>query len=82
MKITNFLVMDTDGDEIPADAHGNNVAFDCMACGHPILAISLANQRGSDEKHPASCQGCNARYFLDIRPIAEKLYIHPVSAGA
>jgi DNA-directed RNA polymerase subunit RPC12/RpoP len=76
MKITDYLVMDTNGREIPADAHGNNVAFCCMSCGHPVLAMALENQRGSDEEHPASCKGCALRYFLDVRPQAEKLYIH------
>lgn len=81
MKITDFLTMDTDGLEIPADAHGNNLAFSCMACGHPVLAIALENQRGSDEDHPATCRGCNRRYFLDVRPQVTKLYIHVVESG-
>jgi hypothetical protein len=82
MKITDFLVMDTNGEEIEADPHGNNLAFCCMECGHPVVAVALENQRGSDEQHPASCRGCGARYFLDIRPHAEKLYIHGVRDDA
>jgi hypothetical protein len=31
VKITNFLIMDTNGVEIEADAHGNNLAFSCPA---------------------------------------------------
>ena len=81
MKITGFLVLDSDGREIPADPHGNNLAFSCMACGHPIVAVALENQRGSDEGHPATCKGCNAQYFLDVRPQAEKLYIHSLAVG-
>ncbi|MCE4370407.1 hypothetical protein [Xanthomonas hortorum] len=77
MKITDFLIMDANGNKIDADAHGNNVAFCCFTCRHPIVAVSLENQRGSDEQHPASCKGCGVRYFLDVRPRAEKLYIHP-----
>jgi hypothetical protein len=55
MKITDFLVVDENGEEISADPHGNNLAFCCMKCGHPILAVALGNQRGSDEHtpHPA-----------------------------
>jgi len=79
MKITNFLVMDEDGLEVASDPHGNNVAFCCIKCGHPILAVALENQRGSDEEHPVACRGCEAKYFLDIRLESEKLYIH--SAG-
>ena len=76
MKITDFLIMDGAGEEIPADAFGNNVAFLCEECGHPVLATALENQRGSDEEHPATCRGCGTSYFLDVRSHAEKLYIH------
>lgn len=81
MKITDFLVMDTNGVEIDADPHGDNLAFCCMACGYPIVAVALDNQCGSDEEHPASCRGCDAKYFLDIRLQTEKIYIHPAVAG-
>jgi hypothetical protein len=40
------------------------------------LATALDNQRGSDEDHPTECKGCGRRYFLDVRPHMEKLYIH------
>jgi len=76
MKITDFLTMNGMGEEIPADAHGNNIAFSCFKCGHPILAVTLEKQRGSDEEHPAQCKKCSARYFLDVRPNMEKLYVH------
>jgi transcription elongation factor Elf1 len=76
MKITNFLALDGMGDKILADAHGNNIAFSCFQCDHPVLAVALKNQRGSDEEHPAICKGCGARYFLDVRSHMEKLYVH------
>jgi len=76
MKITDFLVMDGSGSQLRADAHGNNVSFSCMSCGHPVLAIALKGQRGSDEEHPAKCKGCGVLYFLDVREHANKLYIH------
>jgi len=79
MKITNFLVMDSNGSEIAADPLGNNLAFCCVKCGHPMLAVALEHQQGSDEEHPATCK---AQYFLDVRQQAEKVYIHPVGAGA
>ncbi len=75
MKITDFLVLNSDGEEIEADPHGNNIAFSCESCGHPILAIALENQRGSDADHPAKCRGCGKEYFLDVRQRAEKIYI-------
>lgn len=67
MKITGFLVMGAEGDEIDADPHGNNIAFCCFECAYPVLAVALENQRGSDEDHPAVCRGCAAKYFLDVR---------------
>ena len=82
MKISDFLALDTNGSEIAADPHGNNLAFCCMTCGHPVLVVALDNQRGSDESHPATCRGCNAQYFLDVRMQSKKLYIHTTKAGA
>ena len=82
MKITDFLVMDSEGNEVLADPHGNNLAFCCPTCGHPILAVALANQRGNDEAHPAICRGCAAKYFLDVRVGAKKLYIQAAGSAA
>lgn len=76
MKITNFLILDSNGEHIDSDAFGDNVAFRCCGCGYPVLAIALENQRGSDEDHPSECKGCGEEYFLDIRERTEKLYIH------
>lgn len=76
VRITDFLVMNGDGDRIQADPHGNNVAFNCFDCEHPIVAVALENQRGSDEEHPAVCRGCGAEYFLDPRQGSSKMYIH------
>ena len=78
MNITNFLIMNSDGEIIDGDPHGNNLAFVCEACGYPILAIARDYQRGSSEDYPVECKGCGLAYFLDIRPSSEKLYIHPV----
>jgi hypothetical protein len=82
MKITDFLVMNDHGEEIKADAFGNNLAFCCPDCGHPILAVALENQRGSDDQHPAVCKGCKKQYVLDIRLPAQKLYIQTLSPDA
>ena len=82
MKITDFLILDWNGVEIRADACGNNVAFSCAGCGHPVLATALENQRGSDEKHPSKCKGCGRRYFLATRSQSEKVYIHDLAHPA
>lgn len=76
MKVTGFLILDHNGAKIAADAFGNNVAFICSNCGHPVLATALENQRGYDESHPSECRGCGSKYFLDVRSHAKKLYIH------
>jgi len=76
MKITDFLIMDGNGDLIDADPHGDNIAFSCLACGHPVLAIAGNSQRGSDEEHAAICKGCGQKHFLDVREHTSKLYIH------
>lgn len=76
MKITGFLLMNSDGVEVSADCFGNNVAFSCPRCGHPVLATALVNQRGSDENHPSKCKGCGQGHFLDVREDAQKIYIH------
>ncbi|WP_418081179.1 hypothetical protein [Stenotrophomonas geniculata] len=78
MNITDFLVMDGDGDEIGADPHGSNIAFTCFDCGYPVVADASENQRGSDEDCPAACRGCGVEYFLDLRLDSRKLYIHIV----
>ncbi|RXR06096.1 hypothetical protein [Pseudoxanthomonas composti] len=78
MDITDFLIMDWEGDQILADPQGSNLAFCCFTCRGPVLAVALENQRGWDEEHPAVCRRCGAAYLLGIRPHAEKLYIHKV----
>ena len=82
MKITDFLIMTSDGTEVPADAFGDHLAFACGECEHPVLASASGNERGSDEEHPSFCKGCGRGYFLDVRPGAEKLYIHELPADA
>ncbi|KAG1239769.1 hypothetical protein G6F68_018310 [Rhizopus microsporus] len=72
MKIPDFLVMDGEGDEIPADPHGNHVAFNCFECGYPVVAGSLENERGSDEDCPAACRGCGVEYFQPKQGRTEK----------
>jgi hypothetical protein len=82
MKITGFQVMNSSGTEIRGDAFGNNVAFLCANCGHPVLATALEDQRGSDEEHLSVCKGCGRGYFLDVRAAAEKIYVHDIAPKA
>jgi len=76
MNIRHYLIMNTDGEEIEADAYGNYLAFKCEICDHPVLATAIKNKQGSDQNHPTTCKGCGKRHYLDIRLRAEKLYIH------
>ena len=76
MNITDFLTMNSNGDLIQADTKGNNIAFNCIACFHPILASSKDGEPGSHEEHPVTCKGCGQKSFLDVRAHAKKLYIH------
>ncbi|RYD34840.1 MAG: hypothetical protein EOP87_08425 [Verrucomicrobiaceae bacterium] len=76
MDLTEFLLLDHNGDLAEADAAGPHVAFNCTECGHAVLASAIGNQRGSAKNHPAKCRGCGEKYFLDVRSHAEKLYIH------
>jgi predicted RNA-binding Zn-ribbon protein involved in translation (DUF1610 family) len=36
-KVTDFNLVDDAGETSPCDAFGNNVAFKCPKCGHPML---------------------------------------------
>jgi len=75
MNITDFLTMDGDGDLIHADTLGNDIAFNCMECYHPILASSKDGAPGNEEEQPVTFKGCDIKYFLDVRLQAEKLHI-------
>jgi hypothetical protein len=64
MNITNFLILNSEGHEIQADAHCNNLAFKCQECDYPVLAATLDNQRGSDEKNLLSVKVVVKHTFL------------------
>ena len=66
MKITGFRCVSTKGKDIPCDAFGNNAAFACGNCSHPVLGIIRENQRGSDSSHLAECPKCHYKYWLAV----------------
>jgi len=45
------------------DAFGNNVAWKCIECDHPVLFVCLVNQKGFDGK-ATHCLGCNLAYTI------------------
>ncbi len=81
LRITNFDVFDENGNVLLADAQGNNIAFNCFECGHPVIAIARDNQKGSDELHPAECKGenCSASFVLQINTNMKKMSIHKIN---
>ena len=60
-------VKNSHGEPIAADSKGNNVAFICQKCGHPILADGARDEKGRLQDHPAErvkCIRCKADYSL------------------
>ena len=78
--IESFLIMDGNGDEIPSDAIGDALAFNCEDCDYPILASSVEGKPGSMLERPAICKGCGTDYFLDVRFHAKKIYVFRTDA--
>jgi DNA-directed RNA polymerase subunit RPC12/RpoP len=74
--ITEFSVVDESELPILADPFGNSVAFRCLGCGSPVLAILLPNQRGSAEDNPSMCPACGSRYWLEVLDESEQLVVH------
>jgi len=74
-RVTGFHCINDNGQRVLCDAFGNNVAFDCPNCGHPMLAIILPNQnrRGSTPDNPAVCRHCGFRGWLTTEPAKQLL---------
>lgn len=76
--ITNFSATTVDEKSVPADAHGNNVAFKCTECGEPVLAVLRDHQRGSSAEKPATCRCCSTSYWLQAVVEENRLIVHRV----
>lgn len=74
-KVTDFHLVDEVGERALCDAFGNNVAFKCMKCGHPMLAIILPeqNRHGSTPENPAECRHCHFRSWVVAEPATKLL---------
>lgn len=46
-------------------ADGNNVAWCCPECCHPIILVYQKNRVGSSRDNPSVCNGCGEGYYLD-----------------
>jgi hypothetical protein len=78
LTITNFQCVDDKGQTVPCDAFGNNVAFSCPLCSHPMLAIIRNSQRGSYAGNPAVCRSCQFRCWLSNDQPARLLRLYPL----
>jgi len=78
MTVTGFIGVYSNGEKALIDAQGNNVAFNCNKCSHPVLAIAREHQRGTSSENPAICQGCNEKFFIEVREKTEKVIIYNV----
>lgn len=75
-SVTGFAVVVESGSSVPADPHGNNVAFSCLACSTPVLAVIREHQRGSAPQNPSVCPACGARFWVESLETESKLVVH------
>lgn len=78
--ITGFRAESESGAAVAADPHGNNVAFLCLSCGAPVLAVLHVNQRGSSEQRPTSCRNCGSDYWVEPIQSESRLIIRTASS--
>ena len=64
--------------KVPADAHGNNVAFACLTCGGPVLATLMPHQRGSSINKPTQCRVCSSSFWVEPQLERHRLVVHRV----
>ena len=79
MTVTDFSGIYGNGDIANIDAHGNNVAFLCNKCGHPVLAIAREHQRGSSINKPATCLGCGEDFIIEAIEATKIVVINSAS---
>lgn len=53
------------GQPTKAMGHGNNVAWVCAKCAHPILFEYRQGGYGSIPTNPVQCPDCGMRYHLE-----------------
>lgn len=74
--ITGFKAVDESGFPVLCHAHGNNVAFRCLGCGSPVLAVLFNNQPGINSDRPTTCPACEARYWVEVKESPGYLVVH------
>ena len=78
VTVTGFSAADAPGFPVLCDAHGNNVAFRCLGCGGPVLAVVREHQRGASPANPAVCPACGCRFWLEGSESRRLLVVHRV----
>lgn len=62
---SNPVAFDFEGAPTRVHADGNNSAWSCASCGHPVLFVYLQGRIGSAEDDPTECAGCGKEYYLN-----------------
>ncbi len=74
--VTDFTCVDAENNPVPCDAHGNNVAFACLDCRAPVLAVVRDNQRGSDSIRPTVCKACGTAHWVEPDATRGLIHVH------
>jgi hypothetical protein len=79
-RVTDYHCINENGESVLCDAFGNNVAFKCPKCEHPMLAIVLPKQdrRGSTPENPAICRHCDFQAWVVAEPAKKLLRLQPL----
>jgi len=75
-KVTGFKCFDSDGQAVMCDPYGNNAAFNCPKCSHPMLATIRPNGRGSDKEHRVACKRCGLEAWVEVKAEEHSLWIN------
>ena len=75
-KISDYRAQDESGYPVICVAYGNNVAFRCLGCGGPVLAIVREKQRGSSDSNPAICRACGHQFKINVKEEQQMLIVH------
>jgi len=81
-KITGFGAEDESGYPVLCDAHGNNAAIRCLACGAPVLVVYRSHQRGYSSANLATCVACGSQYWVSASPTRNVLVLHRVGPSS
>ncbi len=79
--ITGFSVVDYAGLPVLADPFGNNVAFRCLGCGAPVLAVALEHQRGSSTDNPSKCPACGSSFRIEVDDVRKRVTVYRVPSS-